>query len=132
MSFQNYSREKCEQLYDILNRKHFIEGGILNSLTLLLDSAEEVGIDRDTCEAFLASDCGVSEVSTAVDIIHRLGINSIPTLIIDGKVIVSGAQNSQHITEILNRVIEEKICASAEKRSEPRYIFQDILTLNKY
>ena len=30
--------EKCEELYAVLNRRHFIEAGILNDLDLLLDS----------------------------------------------------------------------------------------------
>ena len=48
--------EKCEELYAVLNRRHFIEAGILNDLDLLLDSCEEIGLDRAICEKFLVSD----------------------------------------------------------------------------
>lgn len=40
---KGYSHAKCEQLYDVLNRKHFIEGGVLNDIKCLLDAAAEVG-----------------------------------------------------------------------------------------
>ena len=121
----------CEQLYDVLNRKHFIEGGVLNSTALLLDSAVEVGVDRGACEAFLDTDVGVSEILSAVDIVQQLGIHSIPTLIVDGKYFVNGAQTSQYIKEILRAVVKEKRCASADKGSDGCNIFQDILTLKK-
>ena len=52
---KRYGWEKCEELYGVLNRRHFIESGVLNDIGLLLDSCDEVGLNREMCENFLIS-----------------------------------------------------------------------------
>lgn len=71
---QEYSLEKSEQLYEVLSRKHFIEGGLLNDLALLTAALEEIGgVDMAACEAFLHSNLGEEAVLRTVELVHSLG-----------------------------------------------------------
>lgn len=101
---QNYSLEVAEKLYSALNRRHFSEGGALNDLNVLLASAEEVGVNTTDANVFLASSQGEIEVLKAVDIVHQLGINSIPTLVIDGKYVLSGSTDYEEISETFRSI----------------------------
>jgi predicted DsbA family dithiol-disulfide isomerase len=95
-------------LYDVLNRKHFTEQGILNDMTLLLEAAGEVGCDVHACRLFLESREGEEEIlSTYHRVTEECGINSIPTLIVDGgKYVISGAVHANTIADTLRAVVK--------------------------
>jgi predicted DsbA family dithiol-disulfide isomerase len=92
-------------LYNVLNRKHFIEGGILNDQYLLLSAVDEIGLNRQECQEFLDSKEGINEILQTVDIVHSLGIHSIPVLIINGgQAIVQGAAVADEVIDKLREV----------------------------
>ena len=108
---QKYSRGASERLYDVLNKKHFTEGAVLNDITVLLDAAAEVGvgIDRAECERFLRGHDGEREVLDTVSRVHALGIDSIPCLVIDGgKQVLQGAAHSSTVLDALQRIVKQK------------------------
>jgi hypothetical protein len=72
---QEYSLEKSEQLYEVLNRKHFMEGCLLNDVAVLMEALEEIGdVDVAACELFLRSSDGVVAVLRTVDLVHSMGM----------------------------------------------------------
>ncbi len=102
---KEYSLDVAERLYDILNRKHFCEGGVLNDRSLLLSSTEEVGLDRVKCEVFLNSTNGIDEILEMVEAVHSLGIHSIPVLVINGgQSIIQGAAPVDEIIQKIQMV----------------------------
>jgi predicted DsbA family dithiol-disulfide isomerase len=95
----------AEELYSVLNRKHFIEGGVLNDRSLLLSAIDEIGLERQKYEDFLSSDEGTQEILEMVDLVHSYGIHSIPVLIINGgQEIVQGAAVTEDIVRKLREV----------------------------
>jgi predicted DsbA family dithiol-disulfide isomerase len=67
--------DKSEQLYEVLNRKHFIEGSLLNDLSMLKSALVEIGdVDVAKCESFLLSNDGVEAVLRTVDMVHAMGM----------------------------------------------------------
>lgn len=75
---QEYSVDKSEQLYEVLNRKHFIEGELLNDMAVLVAALVEIGgVDVPRCESFLRSEAGVEAVLRTVDLVHQMGIASL-------------------------------------------------------
>lgn len=129
---QKYSVTKAEQLYSVLNRKHFIEGGVLNDRNLLLEAVHEVGgIDISDCEQFLASNRGSAEVLQTVDAVQRLGIHSIPTLLIDGgQYILNGAVTADEIVRVLRSLLDSIIRTGDSRTNEGgerKRVFADIL-----
>lgn len=102
---KNYSTEVSEELYNVLNRKHFCEGGILNDESLLLSAIDEIGLDRQKCKKFLDSEDGIQEIYNMVDMVHRFGINGIPVLIINGgQAVINGAAHADEIATHLREV----------------------------
>jgi hypothetical protein len=119
MNSQRYSLDQAEALYDILNKKHFTEGAILNDTTFLLRSCEEVNfvftnnddggtvpsvtpIDTQEVAEFFNSKLGEASVWRTINHLHEIGIDSIPTLIVNGgSSHVSGAARSEDIYSVL-------------------------------
>jgi predicted DsbA family dithiol-disulfide isomerase len=128
---QKYSRETSERLYDVLNRRHFIEGAVLNDISFLLDAATEVGVARAECEAFLRSREGEREVLQTVARVQEMGVNSIPTLVVDGgKYVLEGASHSSSVLETLRRVVADKKLQKDKAGTEAPSVFQKSLMFN--
>lgn len=100
-----------EQLYSILNRKHFLEAGVLNSPALLTSAVHELNLSSEEnlrLETFLndPNRRGTEQVLWAyAKVTGDLGISSIPTLIIDGSVMLSGSSQSDEVLLALNGVM---------------------------
>mmetsp|Transcript_18079 Transcript_18079/g.33932 ORF Transcript_18079/g.33932 Transcript_18079/m.33932 type:complete len:235 (+) Transcript_18079:153-857(+) len=103
---KEYSLQKSEELYEVLNRKHFIEGSLLNDMDMLKSALEEIGgVDVARCDAFLQSSEGVEAVLRTVDMVHSMGVHSIPTLVIDGGTFVlDGATRAGDIVTTLRKI----------------------------
>jgi predicted DsbA family dithiol-disulfide isomerase len=99
--------DQSESLYTILNKQHFFEGKRLNDKVMLVDAAVEAGLDRASVSEFLDSSEGEQEVLDLVRAVHAKGIHSIPTFIIDGKYMISGAQRSEAFVEVF-RMLEQQ------------------------
>lgn len=109
---KTYGLDKSEALYAALNRRHFIESGVLNDPELLKGALGDVGVGPGTgleeAQAFLESGRGTRAVLSMYDTVtEQMGIHSIPTLIVDGKYMVSGAARSGEVLKMLERVLTE-------------------------
>jgi predicted DsbA family dithiol-disulfide isomerase len=88
---KTYGINTSEALYDELNFRHFQGGQKLNSIAMLCDAAATVGIDRRSTEAFLRSSDGLPEIRAAQAVLHRIGVTGIPTFVLGGTQLISGA-----------------------------------------
>mmetsp|Transcript_60905 Transcript_60905/g.83636 ORF Transcript_60905/g.83636 Transcript_60905/m.83636 type:complete len:211 (-) Transcript_60905:522-1154(-) len=106
---QHYGGSTAEKLFSGLGRRHFIEGGALNDVNVMLAAAAEAEVDVTTARTFLESNLGEDEVLTTVERVHRLGIDSIPTLVVDGgAVILSGANSADEIETALRSITRNR------------------------
>jgi len=117
-----YGCVASEAVYNELNHKHFVEGMKLNNPSLLCKAAATAGADPVACDAFLASDGGSSEIEETQFILERLGIHSIPTFLIGGKIILSGAVHSHELIRVFREI--EKAGNGA-----PDSAFADVLNI---
>ena len=101
--------ELCEQLYDELNRRHFIEGGILNDRNLLEEALRTLELPAKATAAALNflndRERGRDQVLELVERVNDLGIHSIPTLVVDGQYMMSGAARSDAVLEMLTKAV---------------------------
>jgi predicted DsbA family dithiol-disulfide isomerase len=104
--FRNHSPLLSEKLYAVLNRKHFIENAILNDVDTLLDACCEIGLNKLECKLFLESNNLEDYVTNTVNHVHSLGIHSIPTIIVDGQYMLSGAVSSQEVFAVLRKIAD--------------------------
>lgn len=91
-----------ERAYAHLNHAHFVDGGLLNEMALLRGAAASAGADADEAEAFLRGTQGEREVWRTVDTLGQMGVHSIPTLIINGEVVASGAASEDDYLRALH------------------------------
>jgi predicted DsbA family dithiol-disulfide isomerase len=84
-----------EAVVDGLFRAFFTEGRDIGDRDVLVEIGAKAGLDRDAVRSFLESDAGVKEVRAQEDVARRMGVDAVPTFVIGGKFVVSGAQEPE-------------------------------------
>jgi predicted DsbA family dithiol-disulfide isomerase len=74
---------------------YFVEGRDVGDRAVLADIAAGAGIDRDRATAFLAGTEGADAVSNEETAAQRSGVNGVPTFVINGQPVFSGAQRAE-------------------------------------
>ncbi|HEY7116068.1 MAG TPA: DsbA family oxidoreductase [Tepidisphaeraceae bacterium] len=73
-------------------RAYFSEGRDIGDANVLADVAASAGMDRDRVKAFLASGEGTDEVRLEIALGRRTGTQGVPTFVLNGHPLFSGAQ----------------------------------------
>lgn len=81
---------------------YFCEGRDIGSIAELLAIGEAVGLPVAELESYLSSDADIAVVMNDNARAHRLGVNGVPCLVLEGLYAVAGAQEA----EILLRLID--------------------------
>jgi predicted DsbA family dithiol-disulfide isomerase len=82
-----------DAVVDGLFRAFFTEGRDIGDRAVLIEIGADAGLDRDALRKFLESDAGAEEVRAEEAAAREAGVDAVPTFIIGGKFLVSGAQN---------------------------------------
>jgi len=95
--------EMLERLFSLF----FEEGADLTNAETLAAAAEEVGLDGD--EVTMKLEDGVDLDAVKADIAHagRIGITGVPTVIVENRFAISGAQTSEVLVDALRRIAAE-------------------------
>lgn len=85
----------------------FEEGADLTNAETLVAAAEEVGLDGD--EVTMKLEDGADLDAVRADIAHagRMGITGVPTVVVENKFAISGAQTSEVLVDALRRIAAE-------------------------
>ena len=111
-------RESCQDaVVDALFRGYFEEGADIGSIAMLVQLAEQAGLNREAVEQFLQNDEGTAEVKVEEAAGHKLGIRGVPYFIVNGTYAISGAQPSGRFVETLKQV--ERVLAEKARTAEP-------------
>ena len=85
-------------------RAHFAEGADIADHDTLAARAAAAGLDAEAADAWLVSDGGAEDVRLQVETARSLGITAVPTAVLDGKYVASGAQPQQAYLRLLREV----------------------------
>jgi predicted DsbA family dithiol-disulfide isomerase len=109
-----FARKKglFDQFHEIIMKKYWIEGKNIGDLSLLLDLAESIGLNRDEILKFIETDEPAKILKAAMAELQNYMINGVPTFIIGDSKIVIGAQPYEYFERVINKVLEEKAMAS--------------------
>ena len=91
------------EMKERLMRAHHTEGQLVSDHDTLVRLAGEVGVPEDDARAMLASDRFAAEVREDEQTARGLGINAVPTFVVDRRIAVSGAQPPAVLRELLQR-----------------------------
>lgn len=97
-----------QRLAESLHRAHLTDGLDIGSVDVLVDLADEVGLDADRVRRLLDSNEGTAEVRGLIAFAHDLGITSVPTFVFAGKYAVSGAQETATLRNLLAEVAKRE------------------------
>lgn len=97
------STGKAQEMADRLFAAYFEEGKDISDEIVLLDLAEEIGMDKkevmETLKKNIYRDAVINDQNTA----GKKNINSVPFFVINDKYTVSGAQSIEHFKMILGK-----------------------------
>lgn len=96
------------ELKERLMRAYFTEGEEVGDLETLVGFAVEVGLDAETCRAWLSGDGGRNEVATQLMFAADAGIHSVPTFVFERMVGIPGAQEPEVFSELLRRLLADQ------------------------
>ena len=97
----------------ILFRMYFENGRNIGDDAVLLEAAEEAGLDRAIVRELLESGADRDKVSEEVALSQQMGVTGVPCFILDGKYAVMGAQSAEVLANAVRQIVAEK-AAGAE------------------
>ena len=84
-------------------RAHHTEGELVSDHETLVRLAAEVGLPADEVREMLASDRFGAEVRDDEQTARGIGIDAVPTFVVDRRIAVSGAQPPAVLLELLRK-----------------------------
>lgn len=106
-----------DAVVESLFRAYFMEGRDVSHRQTLLDVVAEAGLDRHQAEALLESDEGMEAIKEADQQVLRLRVEGVPFFIINDKLTLSGAQQSDVFLDAFNQELGSKESGDAGIRS---------------
>lgn len=103
-----YAKDKgvFHRLHEELFKAYFTDARNIGDMEVVLDAGEASGLNREDLRNVLNSKAYGERVDAGAMEAHRLGINSTPTFIINGKYKIVGAQPLQAFRDTLRRIEE--------------------------
>ena len=104
-----------DRLVDLLFKAFFIDGKNIGDNVVLLDAAEQAGMDRAITEGLLAGQADCLEVEQEIEIARKMGVTGVPCFILENKYAVMGAQSADVLTNAIRDVAREKETAETSE-----------------
>ncbi len=89
---------------EALFRAHFVEGRNLADAQTLIDAAAAGGIPAERVTALLAGDEGLEEIQAQLAQAQAMGIQSVPTFVVDDRYAIQGAQPPEAFAQALREI----------------------------
>ncbi|BBH65465.1 disulfide isomerase [Actinoplanes sp. OR16] len=88
------TQDRQADMLDALHVAHFTDGVDIGAPGALAALASYIGLDGDAALDYLESGAGEAAVRTDLAAAQEFGITGVPTLVIDGKFVIQGAQET--------------------------------------
>jgi predicted DsbA family dithiol-disulfide isomerase len=99
-------QDRKHDLKQALFAAHFTDGRDLSDGAVLIDVADEIGLDRAEATAVLADQRFAAEVRQEQQFWTQQGISGVPAVVFDRQHLVTGAQGIDNYQRILNQLQE--------------------------
>ncbi|TFG28793.1 MAG: DsbA family oxidoreductase [Promethearchaeota archaeon] len=97
---------KFDDFHKLVFESYWKEGKDIGNLSLLLDLAESIGLNRNEIQAYIKNDDPLKELQKSLIELRKYGINGVPTFIIGDRMVV-GAQSYEVFRNVIQTVLEE-------------------------
>ncbi|MDV7766887.1 DsbA family oxidoreductase [Peribacillus sp. CSMR9] len=102
------SKGKENEMNEILFKAYFTEGKHIGDHAILVNLAEEAGLDKSEAEAMLGGTAFTTEVRGDEQEGSQLGITGVPFFVINRKYGISGAQSAEAFLDTLKKIWAEE------------------------
>ena len=106
-ALEEHGPDKQTQLKLALFHAHFNQRRRIGEPEVLLDIAEEVGLDRAGAQAALESDDYTAQVRAGERTAYEMNITGVPAMVVGGKFLIPGAQPAVAYVNALRRAAEK-------------------------
>jgi predicted DsbA family dithiol-disulfide isomerase len=89
-----------------LFKAYFQQGRDIGSLDTLIGIAAEAGFDRDMITRLMITDADLADTHAREQSLRDMGVNSVPTFIIAGQHVVTGAQPSEFWVNVIDDILQ--------------------------
>jgi predicted DsbA family dithiol-disulfide isomerase len=108
------AKGKSGEMKQRLMELYFRDGGDLTDVNVLVQAADDVGLDADDIRKRLATDEDVDLISAQAKDASDKGISGVPTFVFAQKYAVSGAQPAEQLARAIRQVSGEINAQAAE------------------
>ena len=105
---ETYGAEAQTRLKLALFAAHFQHRRTIADRTVLLDVAETQGFDRQAARAAVEDDAIAATVRAEERRAYENNVNGVPAMVIDGQVLVPGAQEAETYANVLRKVVSRR------------------------
>ena len=104
-----WAKEKglSAELSERILKGYFLEGAAIGKHEVLLQLAEEVGLNKDEAREILNSNQFADDVEQDIAEAQNLGVRGVPFFVVDRKYGISGAQAQELFNETIKKAAEE-------------------------
>ena len=97
-----FAGEAAGDAVEALFQAYFLRGANIGERDVLVGIGTGIGLDGGPLRAYLESDADIDEVLAENARAHRLGINGVPAYVIDGEMVISGAQDPAVLARVMD------------------------------
>lgn len=90
---------------EALFHSYFVNGRDIGDVEILIDIAEGLGLPTNEVRAYLESDADVALIYEENARAHSLGVNGVPSYLFSGGLIISGAQEAEVLSRMLDAAL---------------------------
>ncbi|NQX65055.1 DsbA family oxidoreductase [Paenibacillus alba] len=99
--------ENKKELVDAIFQAYFEDGKDIGQVDVLLELAEQLGLNRSQLAASLLAKEGLEAVEGDLAFASQAGVTGVPFFVINGKYALTGAQPSATFSQVLQQISEE-------------------------
>ena len=92
---------------------YFAEGADLSDREVLVQAAQDCGMDGDIVRRLLAGEDDVASVTSEANAAKEAGIDGVPTFIFDSSLLLTGAQPPDYLATAIERAAGQRAKATA-------------------
>lgn len=101
------------EMVDVLFRRYFSDGEDIGSHAVLIDAANEVGMDIDIVEDLLIRGADRALVQREEALAREMGIQGVPSFVINEQWVMVGAQEAAALVRMFNKLLAKEAEAAA-------------------
>lgn len=101
--------DKADEMVETLFQSYFLKGENIGRHDVLMAIGVKLGLPRDNLDRYLSGDKDVDFIHEENTRAHRLGVNGVPSYVLESDMVISGAQEPPVLARLLDAAAQMAI-----------------------